>query len=238
MTLLAKNKEEVTLDDLRKIPLPEPTESYKPVGHYDLIFNIAGIADNILNEYELTRKSFGTARNGNQMFGVLTYNNQQASDDDLGLSIGFRNSYDKSMSVGICIGASVLVCDNMVFQGEITVLRKHTKNVWESLRDMAITTIYQSQTKFSQLTNQIESLKDQRITDRQAFQTMGLLYGKDVISTRQLPRVKREWTEPSYEQFEPRTMWSLYNAITEALKTSPPSKIMEKHINLHEELLN
>lgn len=238
MTLLAKNKEETTLEDLRKVPLPEPTESYMPVGHYDLIINIAGIADNILNGYELTRKSFGTARDGNQMFGVLTYNNQHASEDDLGLSIGFRNSYDKSMSVGICIGASVLVCDNMVFQGEITVLRKHTKNVWESLRDMAITTIYQSQNKFARLTNQIESLKEIQMTDKEAFQTMGLLYGKDVITTRQLPKVKREWQEPSYEQFEPRTLWSLYNAITDALKTSPPSKIMEKHINLHDVLLN
>ena len=62
---------------------------------------------------------------------------------------------------------------------------------------------------------------------------MGLLFGKNVLSPRQLPVVKREWLNPAYDDFKPRTMWSLYNAATEGLKTTPPGKIMEKHIQLH-----
>jgi hypothetical protein len=67
-----------------------------------------------------------------------------------------------------------------------------------------------------------------------AFRLLGLLYGNDVITPRQIPVVKKEWLSPTHEAFGERSAWSFYNACTEALKSSPPNKIMEKHISLHE----
>jgi predicted SpoU family rRNA methylase len=74
------------------------------------------------------------------MFAVLTYSN--GVEEDMGLSIGIRNSYDKSMSIGVALGARVFVCDNLAISGEIRIVRKHTAGVWKAIEDMAISTLY------------------------------------------------------------------------------------------------
>jgi len=220
-----------SLDDLREIPMPEETRSYKPVSHYDLAKNLAEVSGTLLRDYELERSQYGLARDGAQLFGVHTYRNGSVS---MGLSIGFRNSYDKSMSVGIAIGASVFVCDNLALTGEIAIARKHTSNVWNDLEELTITTIYRSQHNFTRIVEDAQVMQGQHLTDNDAYRLLGLLYGQGVITPRQIPVVKKEWLTPSHEEFEDRNVWNFYQAVTEALKSAPPPKVMEKHIALHQ----
>jgi len=220
-----------SLDDLREIPMPEETRSYKPVSHYDLAKNLAEVSGTLLRDYELERSQYGLARDGAQLFGVHTYRN---GSDSMGLSIGFRNSYDKSMSVGIAIGASVFVCDNLALTGEIAIARKHTSNVWNDLEELTITTIYRSQHNFTRIVEDAQVMQGQHLTDNDAYRLLGLLYGQGVITPRQIPVVKKEWLTPSHEEFEDRNVWNFYQAVTEALKSAPPPKVMEKHIALHQ----
>ena len=220
-----------TLDDLKSVPLPEETDSYIPVSHFDLAVNLAKVAKDLLNGYFFHKSQYGLARDGRQMFGVHTY---QLDSEEMGLSIGFRNSYDKSMSVGIAIGASVFVCDNLAFTGDITVMRKHTLNVWADLEETIVTTIYRSQHNFQRIREDADEMKCQGVENDEAFKIMGLLFGKNMVTPRQLPVLKQEWLRPTYEEFLPRSKWSLYNAATEALKSCPPNKILEKHIQLHQ----
>lgn len=219
-----------TKDDLALVPIPEATDSYIPVPHNHLADTLSTIGQDILNGFSLEKEQYALARNGNQMFGVLVFKN---SDNELGLSIGFRNSYDKSMAVGIAVGAEVFVCDNLAFTGDITILRKHTANVWSSLEDTAISTLYRSRKNFHKIAEDAEVLKERALDNKKAFRMMGLLFGRNVLTPRQLPVVKKEWLTPSHMTFMPRNMWSFYNACTEALKSCPPVLIMEKHIALH-----
>ena len=233
MTLLIhKGGEYCSLDDLRDIPLPQETRTYKPVSHYDLAKNLAEVSSGLLRGYQLEKAQYGLAREGNQMFGIHSYRNGISSS--MGLSIGFRNSYDKSMSVGIAIGASVFVCDNLALTGDIAIMRKHTANVWNDLEELTITTIYRSQHNFTKIVEDAEIMRGRYLSNDDAFRMIGLMYGNDIISPRQIPVVKREWLNPTQPDFEERNVWSLYNAVTESLKSSPPNKIMEKHIALHE----
>jgi len=226
----------VGLDDLRNIPLPEETDTYKPVSHYDLAMNLADVSSDLLKEHTLDSSQFGLARQGKQMFGIHTYS--QSGDASIGLSIGFRNSYDKSMSVGIAIGATVFVCDNLALTGDIAVMRKHTTNVWKDLEELIITTIYKSQHNFHRILEDAGYMMANYLDNNDAFRMIGLLYGKGILLPRQLPVVKKEWLKPTYEQFQSRNVWSFYNACTEAMKSCKPNKIMEKHIKLHEILTN
>ena len=221
---------EVTREDLALISVPEATESYTPVPHDQLADTLITIGSDILKGYVLDREHYALAKDGNQFFGVLTFRNDHT---ELGLSIGFRNSYDKSMAIGIAIGAKVFVCDNLALTGDITVLKKHTSNVWASLEDVAISTLYRSQRNFEKIVEDAELLRSNAIGDIQAFKMLGLLYGKGVLTPRQLPVVKKEWLRPSHDDFQPRNMWSFYNACTEAMKSTPPVLVMEKHIQLH-----
>ena len=232
--LLHCGGQHVELNDLQTIPLPEETPSYKPVSHFDLALNLADVAINLLHNHTLDSSQYGIARDGKQMFGVHTFRN---GNESMGLSIGFRNSYDKSMSVGIAVGASVFVCDNLALTGEVTVMRKHTTNVWHDLEELAITTIYRSKSNFHLIQEDAEAMKYDPVDDDRAYRQLGLLYGRGIITPRQIPVVKKEWLKPSYEDFYPRNQWSFYNACTEALKSTPPTKIMEKHIGLHDTII-
>jgi hypothetical protein len=37
---------------------------------------------------------------------------------------------------------------------------------------------------------------------------------RQAITPSQIPSVLKEWSEPTYEEFRPRTAWSLFNAAT------------------------
>jgi hypothetical protein len=216
----------VKREDLDLIRLPEATDSYIPVSHYHLSDKLLNISTDILRDYVLIGEQYAVARQGNQMFALLKF---QRGESDMALSIAFRNSYDRSMSLGIAVGASVFICDNLALQGDIVVMRKHTKNVWNELEDVAISTLYRSQKKFEEIVADSQTLKRQRLQNDEAFMFLGMLYGYGIISPRQATALRDEWINPSHQGFEERNMWSFFNATTEALKTCPPVSIMEKH---------
>ena len=70
---------------------------------------------------------------GARYFGLLQVVNG-SHPEDFGLVVGLRNSHDKSFPAGLVVGASVFVCDNLSFSGEVTFERKHTANM---LRDLS-----------------------------------------------------------------------------------------------------
>jgi len=232
--LLHQGGQECSLQELKNIPMPAETRSFKPVSHYDLAVNIAKVAGDLLSEFTLKSSQYGVARDGGQLFGVHTFQN---SNTELGLSIAFRNSLDKSLSVGMAFGASVFVCDNLALQGEIVKIRKHTTNIHTDLEEMILTGVYRARTSFISAVDDARLMQQIEISTDGAYRALGHLFGHKVLSPRQMPVALKEWNLPSHEEFEPRTLWSLYNAVTEALKSSPPQSIMERHIQLHAHLL-
>ena len=224
---------------LALIELPERTKTYVPVSHIDFIRNTKHIADRILDKHTLHSEQYGIARDGKQMFGTLTYKESFHDDpQDIGLSIGVRNSYDKSMSLGLCSGGSVFVCENLMMTGKVVVMRMHTGSIIDELKGLIFNALLDAEDKFSTIHADSQKLKGHGIDDKIAYSIMGRLYGYGVVSERQLPVMKREWQKPQHEVFEPRTSWSLYNAGTEALKTTPPMYKMSRHIKMHEMFTN
>lgn len=236
MTLmLHRGSESATMNELISIPLPQKTRTYQPVPHEQLSTMLLQMVASIFPDFSYEKSHFGLAADGNKMFGIHTF---RSVDTSLGLSIGFRNSYDRSMSVGIAVGASVFVCDNMMIAGDITVLRKHTSNVIRDMESMALSAIYRSQSTYAEILDDAGAMQDMPVSDDQAYRMLGLVYGRGIMTPRQIPVAHREWEVPTHDEFAPRTVWSLYNAITESLKSAPPTSIMEKHLSLHKLFLD
>lgn len=230
MMTLHRGGKEIAKRDLDLIPLPRETESYKPVSHYHLADKLSMMGRDILRDYILIGEKYAIARDGNQMFAVLNFSREKnPAGDCLNLSIAFRNSYDQSMSIGIAIGATVFVCDNLALNGDIVVMKRHTKNVWDSLEETAITTLYRAQNHFGVVEDNAKHMRRLPMTDDRAFALMGMMFGHEIVSPRQLAVVRDEWLKPAHAEFQPRNAWSLFNATTEALKNSPPIAIMERH---------
>ena len=228
--LSVEKGERVDHESLKTVPVPVATESYQPVLHNELADMVRTIGQDILHDFTFYKEQYALAREGRQMFGIHTYQN---GSNEMGLSIGFRNSYDKSLSIGIALGASVFVCDNLAFTGDVMLFRKHTSNVLEDLHQLILSAVYSQKSNFLDIQKDSDKLKQVDMDDDRAFKMMGLLYGRGIMSPRQLPVILHEWLHPGYEDFKPRNAWSLYNACTEALKTAPPQHVMEKHIRLH-----
>ena len=169
------------------------------------------------------------------MFAVLQY--ESTKNPEMGYAIGIRSSYDKSMSNGFCSGAQIFVCDNLMFRGEVTYMRKHTKNVWQDIEEKTMSTLYKGIDNFQNLAMDSEAMKDRVIYKDEAGEFLGRLFINGDMTPRQLQKAKKEWFKPSHEEFNSPTLWSLYNACTESLKTTPPNKILERHISLHDKAM-
>ena len=224
---------------LLNIQLPEETDTYKPIAHYDLAQNAINIGNDLLKDYTHSFSQHAVAKEGQRYFGIYTFvkkDNTKDNHDLLNYNIAIRNSYDKSMSIGVAMGATVFVCDNLALTGDIHVMRKHTQNVASDLEEMLITNIYKSQNNFWNICEDRAKMHEAKLTDNDAYQLMGTMFGNGVIKPRQLNQTLREWRNPLHEEFNARNVWSLYNAMTSSLKSTPPNKIMEKHIALHDKM--
>lgn len=223
--------QKVPMAELDLVPMPAETKTYKPVSHYQLAQQVLAISTDLLRDYTLVGQDYALARKGNQMFALLKF--QHGDNQDMALALGYRNSYDQSMALGFAQGGNVFVCDNLAMHGDIVFMKKHTKNIWTELENRLIGVLYKAQKSFLDLCAISDKLRGTPVDNLIAYQTMGMLFGQDIVGPRQLVVMKKEWERPRHKEFEERDFWSLYNAGTQALKSCQPNEIFEQHIALH-----
>jgi hypothetical protein len=230
----------LSYEQMGKIKIPERTKTYTPVSHQQVIDLVRERAERLLpSSFELKSEAFGVSPKfgdnfGSRMFGVLTFDDNSA---DMGMAIGVRNSYDQSLSVGVAFGSKVFVCDNLMFVGDVIVARKHTGDVLTHLEKKINKAMIHAPKNHEQILLDSDLMKDIPLDNSEAMMLLGLAYGKSVLKPRQLLGAKNAWVKPPQEDFEDRNLWSLYNAFTESLKTSPADDVMEAHIGAHELLI-
>src|SRR5207253_306983 len=69
---------------------------------------------------------YALSRNDARMFSTLDLATPVA--EGVSLSVGVRNSLDKSFPLGFAAGSRVRICDNLAFQADLVVAKKHTRN--------------------------------------------------------------------------------------------------------------
>ena len=228
--------------DVRMVPVPETTRSYTPMPHGDLIDTITTQLSHHLSEYHIVDKQYGLAREGQQLFGLMTLKRNdydivdaEIVEDNLDISIGFRNSYDKSMSVGIVGGAKVFVCDNMMMTSDaVKFMKRHTKNVLKEFDYMLWTNLPELQHQFVSMKDAKATLQGVEIEHEQGYEFLGRMFGNKLLTPVQLSSAVEDWRNPSFESFKPRTAWSLYNAATWGLKKGSPSLAIQRYCNAHD----
>ena len=218
------------LSDVLAVPVPEKTKTYHPVAHGELIEFIRERVRVTLG-LQIKQEGYGLSRKDQQMFGVMTLD---TGNPDNGLSIGLRNSYDKSLSVGISSGAQVFVCDNLCFSGDaMVVLRKHTLNVWKDISINVDKALHGSEMHYREMNRQLDAMKHIPLSLDTGFDLIGRALGYDVLKPQQATVALRDWKNPRHQDFEEQTLYSLYNCFTEALKKGPAGETMDRHSTAH-----
>jgi hypothetical protein len=155
-----RGAEIVTREDLVKYPAPPATETFKPVGHAELVATLTQVMED--RGLHIVREQFAVQKQ--KLFGTFDLEWQRM--EEFGAAVGFRHANDKSMPIQIAVGARVFVCDNMSFLGELIHTRKHTAKL-----DLGVeldSAMYRYVQGWRKLTDDITVQKETAIEDRKA----------------------------------------------------------------------
>ncbi len=222
---------EASKADLASVPVPEETDSYVPVPYARFIEELELHIPRF--GFSISAERFGLNRSGSQMFGVFTCTNGN-NHQGYALAIGLRNSYDRSLSVGLVAGSQVFCCDNLAFSGEASMHRKHTANVFRDLPDLIYRMLSQVSTIQSRIHKEIAAMKAMEVSAQFADHLMVEAVRGNIVPASRLPKVIHAWEKPQFSEFDPRTAWSLYNAFTEVQKSRSPRVQVEGSLRLTE----
>ena len=244
------------------------TDSYLAVPHLSVVKTIEKkvkkeIKKGCLKNFKIVSNEQHLNGSNKQMFGkmILEHNDLDSENGNaLRFCIGYRNSYDKSLPLQLVFGSVVVVCSNMMFQGENFSFRKHTKGKAENeseakfyedfknLLDKAIKKGVEIHNLNHETRNEWQKtyFKDDSVL---AEFLGGLVFCKNgaevhfkkgfALNNQQLSILKSEIDNPKHSEFERDelsrkfSVWAVYNCITEALKKSRPELVSEQYLSAH-----
>ena len=226
--ILHTGAKDVSRHEVFQAETPLPTHSWFPIPHEQLLTRTEQFAKR--SGLEVISESHGLTPDGNRYFGMLEV---KGDSPDYSLVIGLRNSHDKRFPAGLCVGATVFVCDNLSFSGEINLARRHTRFITRDLPGIVAKAFGQLGDMRENQDNRIAAYKDANLNDSEVHDLIVRAIDHRVMPTSVLPRVLKEWREPQHEEFAERTGWSLFNAFTEALKGRNIAELPGRTQRLH-----
>jgi len=218
----------VTRPALSAVTLPEATKSYQPIGHDYLV----DVTEDCLGEigFRFGPQHHGLSHDGNRYFGVIELISSSPAVD-FSLTVGLRNSLDKRFPAGVAFGAHVFVCANLCFGGEQVIGRKHTVNIMRDLPNLIYAAVGGLKSMQHNQERRFQFYQDAKLGDTMADHLVVEMLRRGVINTQRVEKVVKEWDEPSYDHGG-RTVWRLFNAVTESLKGCNIHEIPQRTIPL------
>ena len=207
----------VSRELLATVATPAHTPTWYPIPHHQFL---DGVQSTLAHAgMHIVHESHGLSADRNRYFGLLQIANG-SNPDDVSVILGLRNSHDKKFPLGLVVGASVMVCDNLSFAGEIRIARKHTVHVARDLPHLIERAIGQLGTLRHTQDRRFSTYKHHEITDHHAHDLVIHALDARVIPVTKIPDVLSEWRKPRHAEFSQRNVWRLFNAFTETLKGS------------------
>lgn len=218
-----------TRQEIIQIPIPEQTDSYSVVSHENIISEIEEMLDK--RNLSITNELYRMDSSGNKLTGMLRINQ---GNSDMEFMIGFKNSYDKSISLGLAAGAQVIVCENGCVSGEIDMVRKHTGTILIELQFKIENIINRLENSFNLIVQDADTMKNITMSNRKFSELIGRMYvEEELFSPNQLSVIKDQFHNSEFQEFRGGNAWSLYNWCTYALKSSHSNTMLQDHVNLH-----
>jgi len=231
--------------------IPEPTKTYQPFSNEELLLMINQVAT--MHGMELSNERLGMDHKGMRFFGIYNVEGFDFFGGQIRLTIGFCNSYNRSMSGRMCIGGDVLVCSNSCLYAYTDketgvkgmAMAEHRPGIHDGLFQKIEASfdgiedfLHKQEMFYSHLANC-------PLTQKEAYHIIIKAAQANVVNKTRILRVAEEWgwqergPENDIEAeernwhpaFKPRTAYSLLNAFTEVHKDQ--MKINPVHTNIN-----
>jgi len=218
--------------------IPLATSTYQPFSNEELVLMINKVA--ALYGMTLNNEQLGMDLKGQRFFGVYTVEGFDFFGGRIKLTVGFCNSYNRSMSGRMCIGGDVTVCSNSAFYAYTDAetgingmaMAEHRPGIHDGLYQK-IEACFAGIKEFRKQQEMFYGHLDERpISQEEAYHLIVKAAQANVVNKTRILRVAEEWDwqdrgpqnddeEKSriwHPEFKPRTAYSLFNAFTEVQK--------------------
>ena len=219
--IIAKNK--VNFKQLMGVETPEATESHMPIGHHTLVTLTRAAIENA--GLTILEEEHALHRGGLRYFGGFALTGKGIEGNERQVVLGLRNSHDKAFAAAVCIGNRMLVCENLCFSSDIKLARRHTINILADLPRVLSDAVGRVVSHWSDMGARITRYQETEISDMQAADLMVRLVDCKAFPSRDIYSAIEEFRSPRHAEFKGKTLWSLYNSITENLKGGDLSKL-------------
>ena len=220
------------------VPVPESTKTYKAVSNAQVI--------NLVKDhtrrfgYEISETQYRMNRGGNQMSGIYKLNTE---DPEMSMMLGFYNSYDKSKTFGIGSGALVNICYNGMIMADFVTMRKHMGSINDELDFMIFNAVRSVAEQFEKSQEEKLFFMSKPIEDMDTLhQLIGEMYlTEEILAATQLSALSKNISNPdnhfhiidNKQIVEGKTMWDMYNLVTESYKSETAIEFVDKHVKFH-----
>lgn len=219
----------VTYDELAHLPVPDARGSRHAVRPF------VDDVDIVLDQFQ----SIG-ARVEDTAYGVLTRDGMPArffglielqlpnvaGNDDFGLMVGLRGSYDQTLPRGLAVGSRVFVCDNLAFSGEVTIKTKQTTYIGQRLPRLIAQAVDRIPALALAQSAKFDAYRNTTIGQRPGDAMLVEMVRRGAMAPSQLGVAISEWDQPSHQEHADLgwSVWRLHNAITQAIKPANPER--------------
>lgn len=225
---------------LAELPLPAPKgprHVVRPfIADVEMIDTFLG-----RNGFKIAEEAFGvktdTKGMPSQFFGALEIRPvalegeylPAVADKSFALTVGVRGSYDQSLPRGLAVGSRVFVCDNLAFSGEVSVYSKQTTNIGSRIEGLLAAAVDRIPLMAEAQTKRFSAYRNYTLTKQKGDAILIECVRRGIINPSDIGRAIKEWDEPSHAEHaeQGKTVWTLFNAVTEAIK---PSNVERAHI--------
>lgn len=206
----------VPFDHLEKVSLPVETDTYKPIAHQTFVEMVRiKLAENNMS---VDQEVHALWRNGLRYFGLMQVSHADLKHTDMSFVIGLRNSMDKSLPASIAAGNSVFVCDNLAFNSEIVLGRKHTKFMFSDLNAKIGEAVKSLMDKWKLHLSRVDHYRNVDLSKMEAHDLICRAYEEGILDVTQVAALIDQWNKPNHPEFKDRNYWSFHNAFTEVFK--------------------
>jgi hypothetical protein len=187
------------------------TDTHVPIAHsavVDMVKYSLGFYG-----HEIVEENYGVTPGGARFFGVLSLRSEYGDYTD---TVGLRNSHDKRFPIGISFGSRVFVCDNLAFNGDHVIRRKHTANAKRDLPGLVAEVVEPLRDQRVAQARMFDAYRRTALLEHQVDQAIMQLYRRGVINVTRIAEVLDAYENPLHDWGE-NNAWRLFNASTYAL---------------------
>jgi hypothetical protein len=207
------------LEDVLSVPTPPRTKTWGVIGHGDLVESLSNAVMD--TKFDIISQEYSLSRDGGKMFGVWTLQKEgEEPSIDAHKMIGFRNSINKTLAVGVTAGRRVTVCDNLLFSGDFVTYQKHVGRLNQNyLQEEAYRAVESMEQKLVDFGKWHDELKFGRLTQADAETLMCKAVRKNVLPEGQMGKFWRLFfdkkNEDKPEVIYDDTLYGFHGAVTQ-----------------------